>query len=212
MRTAAPARLPPTNPPDHTTETPHAQTHTHTQTGKGAMQDGANGDDMEIRVPAGTIIRLKDASEDEPPLAELLKPGERALLLVGGRGGRGNLSFKTGKNTAPAFAEKGEGGQEKYIDLELKVRAPVGAGGRCGCWVATLCAWESLPVGMQAHVRMQARACRLVHAGSCMQARACMLVHTGSCMQTQLACSHAHASSRPIRPLHTPPCAALVQP
>lgn len=85
------------------------------------MQDGANGEDFLIRVPAGTIIRRKDAGEGEPPLAELLQPGQRALLLVGGRGGRGNLSFKTGKNTAPAFAERGEAGQEDYIDLELKV-------------------------------------------------------------------------------------------
>lgn len=89
--------------------------------GQGAMRDGANGEDMEIRVPLGTIIRVKDAEEGEAPLAELLQPGQRALLLVGGRGGRGNLSFKTGKNTAPAFAERGEGGQEIYVDLELKV-------------------------------------------------------------------------------------------
>ncbi|KAI8468676.1 MAG: GTP1/OBG-domain-containing protein [Monoraphidium minutum] len=94
--------------------------------GKGAMQDGANGDDLEIRVPLGTIIRRKDADEADPPLAELLIQGQRALLLVGGRGGRGNLSFKTGKNTAPAFAERGEAGREEYVDLELKVVADVG--------------------------------------------------------------------------------------
>jgi GTP-binding protein len=46
--------------------------------------------------------------QDEPPLAELLKPGDRALLLVGGRPGRGNESFKTHSNTAPTFAECGE--------------------------------------------------------------------------------------------------------
>lgn len=94
--------------------------------GSGSMCDGANGEDLEIPVPLGTIIRRKGAEEGDPPLAELLTHGQRALLLVGGRGGRGNLSFKTGRNTAPAFAEKGEAGQEEYVDLELKVVADVG--------------------------------------------------------------------------------------
>jgi GTP-binding protein len=93
------------------------------------MRDGANGGDLEVRVPAGTIIRARDAAEGDPPLAELLAPGQRALLAVGGRGGRGNLSFKTGRNTAPAFAEKGEAGVELYVDLELKVWGGVGGFG-----------------------------------------------------------------------------------
>jgi GTP-binding protein len=62
--------------------------------------------------------------EGEPPLAELLQPGQTALLQVGGRGGRGNHTFKTRLNTAPAIAEKGEAGGEVWLDLELKV-------GRC---------------------------------------------------------------------------------
>ena len=94
--------------------------------GQGSQCDGANGDDLEVKVPPGTIIRRRGAAEDEPPLAELLEPGQRALLLVGGRGGRGNLSFKTGRNTAPAFAERGEAGREEWVDLELKVVADVG--------------------------------------------------------------------------------------
>lgn len=61
--------------------------------------------------------------EDEPAVAELLQPGQKALLLVGGRGGRGNHSFKTRLDTAPAIAEKGEAGVEEWLDLELKVRA-----------------------------------------------------------------------------------------
>ncbi len=63
-----------------------------------------------------------DADEDDPPLAELITAGQRALLVPGGRGGRGNNSFKTGRNTAPAMAEKGEAGGEMFVDLELKVR------------------------------------------------------------------------------------------
>lgn len=47
-------------------------------------------------------------AQDDPPLAELLSAGDKALLLVGGRPGRGNESFKTHDNTAPAIAETGE--------------------------------------------------------------------------------------------------------
>ena len=54
------------------------------------------------------------------------RPGDKALLIVGGRGGRGNHSFKTSRNTAPTLAEKGEEGVEVWVDLELKVVADVG--------------------------------------------------------------------------------------
>lgn len=66
---------------------------------------------------------VADLQEDEAPLAELLQHGQTALLQVGGRGGRGNTSFKTRLNTAPAFAERGEAGGEQWLDLELKVCA-----------------------------------------------------------------------------------------
>ncbi|GFR45678.1 hypothetical protein Agub_g7092 [Astrephomene gubernaculifera] len=94
--------------------------------GQGSNCDGANAEDLLVPVPAGTIIRRKDAEEDEPPLAELLRPGERALLATGGRGGRGNFSFKTARERAPTIAEKGEKGEELWVDLELKVVADVG--------------------------------------------------------------------------------------
>jgi GTP-binding protein len=64
--------------------------------------------------------------QDEAPLAELVEAGEKALLLVGGRGGRGNYSFKTARNNAPTIAEKGEEGAEMWVDLELRVVADVG--------------------------------------------------------------------------------------
>jgi GTP-binding protein len=69
------------------------------------------------------------AQEDEPTVAELLQPGQKALLSVGGRGGRGNHSFKTRLNTAPTIAEKGEAGVEEWFDLELKVSSC------CRLWV-----------------------------------------------------------------------------
>ncbi|PNW77357.1 hypothetical protein CHLRE_10g433100v5 [Chlamydomonas reinhardtii] len=94
--------------------------------GQGSNCEGADAEDLIVPVPAGTIIRRKDAEEDEPPLAELLKPGEKALLAVGGRGGRGNFSFKTSRDRAPTIAEKGEKGEELWVDLELKVVADAG--------------------------------------------------------------------------------------
>eukprot|EP00798_Chlamydomonas_sp_ICE-L_P000270 gene270-4016_t len=94
--------------------------------GQGSQLIGANAPDLFIPVPPGTIIRLKGAGEGEAPLAELLKDGDKALLLVGGRGGRGNESFKTSLNNAPAIAENGEKGKEAWVDLELKVVADVG--------------------------------------------------------------------------------------
>lgn len=51
-----------------------------------------------LQVPPGTILYRRDAGENETPVAELVLPGERALLAGGGRGGRGNASFKTGRN------------------------------------------------------------------------------------------------------------------
>ena len=94
--------------------------------GTGSQMHGADAEDLLIHVPPGTIIRRKEAQEAEAPLAELVRPGDKALLIVGGRGGRGNESFKTARNTAPTLAERGEAGVEAWVDLELKVVADVG--------------------------------------------------------------------------------------
>ena len=64
--------------------------------------------------------------QGEPPLAELIHEGEKALLLVGGRGGRGNTVFKTARNNAPTLAERGEKGPEAWVELELRVVADCG--------------------------------------------------------------------------------------
>ncbi len=94
--------------------------------GMGSDCHGAAGKDLVIKVPPGTIIRRAKASKDEPPLAEILREGERALLAVGGRGGRGNLAFKSSQNNAPTLAEYGEVCSEVWLDVELRLVADVG--------------------------------------------------------------------------------------
>jgi GTP-binding protein len=91
--------------------------------GMGKDRHGKNGEDLTILVPVGTIIR--DAETDEV-MADLTKPGERILLLKGGRGGQGNARFATSTNKAPKFAQPGEPGEERWLRLELKLMADVG--------------------------------------------------------------------------------------
>ena len=89
--------------------------------GKGANKDGYNGEDVILRVPLGTIIK-----QDGAVVADLSKEGERYCAAKGGRGGRGNLSFKTRFCTAPRIREKGAPGEKVSLDLELKLLADVG--------------------------------------------------------------------------------------
>jgi GTP-binding protein len=91
--------------------------------GQGSDMHGAGGKDTTVKVPPGTIVRARDTGE---PLAELVKAGDKVRLAAGGRGGRGNLAFKSSRNTAPAIAEFGEKGEELWVDLELKLVADVG--------------------------------------------------------------------------------------
>lgn len=94
--------------------------------GQGSDMHGAGGKDTIIKVPPGTIIKRRDADPGEPPVGEIMNEGDRVLLAAGGRGGRGNLAFKTARNNAPALAEFGEKGQEMWVDLELRLVADVG--------------------------------------------------------------------------------------
>lgn len=94
--------------------------------GGGSNMTGANAEDLVIKVPPGTVIRAKGAAEEEVPLAEVVHSGDTALLMTGGRGGRGNASFKSGWNKAPQIADLGEEGRESWLELELKLVADVG--------------------------------------------------------------------------------------
>ncbi|KAK9834951.1 hypothetical protein WJX84_007503 [Apatococcus fuscideae] len=93
--------------------------------GSGSNKHGASGKDTVITVPPGTVVRRNDDGDVEV-IAELLHAGQRALLATGGRGGRGNASFKTAADNAPTMSEHGEKGQEMWLDLELKLVADVG--------------------------------------------------------------------------------------
>jgi len=91
--------------------------------GQGGLKTGRNGEDTIILVPCGSIIKDYESGKI---LAELLKDGDEAIVLKGGRGGKGNNHFKTSTNQAPRSAQPGEQGEEKTILVELKLIADVG--------------------------------------------------------------------------------------
>lgn len=103
--------------------------------GGGANKTGAGGDDLRIPVPPGTVVRDAETGEI---IADLTHPGQEALVVKGGRGGRGNAAFKSARNKAPRIAENGEPGQERWLELELKLVADVGIVGAPNAGKSTL--------------------------------------------------------------------------
>ena len=99
---------------------PHraAQNGTH---GKGKRMHGASGADLLVAVPEGTSVR----DQAGVVLADLVEAGDRWEAAEGGRGGRGNARFLSNRRRAPAFAEQGEVGEERWLRLELKLMADV---------------------------------------------------------------------------------------
>ncbi len=91
--------------------------------GGGSDKTGANGNDMSIAVPLGTIARDGETGEI---LADLVREGQEILVVRGGRGGRGNAAFKSSRNNAPRVAENGESGEAVWLELEMKIVADVG--------------------------------------------------------------------------------------
>ena len=91
--------------------------------GRGADCYGAGGEDIELRMPVGTVIVDSGTGER---LADLVSHGQRALLARGGKGGLGNLHFKSSINRAPREFTNGEPGEHRSLQLELRVLADVG--------------------------------------------------------------------------------------
>src|SRR5215204_2990344 len=86
--------------------------------GRGSRQHGKAGQDLTIAVPPGTLVRADDGLT-----ADLVRAGDMAMVARGGRGGLGNTHFATSTNRAPRIAQKGEPGEERWLNLELKTIA-----------------------------------------------------------------------------------------
>lgn len=93
------------------------------ESGGRQQSTGASGKDIVIEVPLGTIATHADSGE---LIGEISEHGQTVMLLKGGRGGQGNVHFKTSTNQAPRYAQPGEEGEEFYVVLELKLLADVG--------------------------------------------------------------------------------------
>ncbi|MFL5496753.1 MAG: Obg family GTPase CgtA, partial [Gemmatimonadales bacterium] len=103
--------------------------------GRGKTQTGASSPDIFLPVPPGTVVR--DAETDNL-IGEVLFPGDTLLVARGGRGGRGNARFATSTHQAPREWEPGEEGQERQIELVLKLIADVGLVGEPNAGKSTL--------------------------------------------------------------------------
>ncbi len=90
--------------------------------GSGGNRHGARGDDLDVRVPVGTVVLDHG---DRSQLADLSAHGSRWLAASAGEGGRGNARFLSNRRRAPAFAEQGEFGEQRWLRLELKLLADV---------------------------------------------------------------------------------------
>lgn len=91
--------------------------------GKGKNMHGKDGEDMIINVPVGTVIKDR---ESEEIMVDFDSEGKYQVVARGGRGGLGNAHFATSVRQAPRFAQPGEGGEERWLVLELKLLADVG--------------------------------------------------------------------------------------
>jgi GTP-binding protein len=104
------------------------------ENGRGADQYGKGAEDIILRMPVGTVI----STEDGERLADLATDGARFLVAKGGKGGLGNLHFKSSTNRAPRQFTKGEEGEQRKLKLELKVLADVGLLGMPNAGKSTL--------------------------------------------------------------------------
>ncbi|MCP7472764.1 GTPase ObgE [Listeria monocytogenes] len=95
----------------------------HGEHGMSKSMHGRGAEDLVVKVPQGTIVKDIDTGEI---IADLVAHGQRAVIAKAGRGGRGNKRFATPANPAPELSENGEPGQERNVQLELKVLSDVG--------------------------------------------------------------------------------------
>jgi GTP-binding protein len=103
--------------------------------GSGNNRTGKTGDDLVVHVPPGTVVRDVETSEI---IADLIAPGERVRIAKGGRGGRGNARFVSPTHQAPRRADPGEAGEQRTVELELKLIADIGLVGLPNAGKSTL--------------------------------------------------------------------------
>jgi len=103
--------------------------------GQGKQKTGKKGDNVVIEIPPGTLVT--DVGTQEV-IKDFVEPGDTLVIAKGGRGGQGNLRFKTSTNRAPRFAQPGESGQTLILNLELKLLADVGIVGLPNAGKSTL--------------------------------------------------------------------------
>jgi GTP-binding protein len=105
------------------------------QGGAGRNKTGRSGDDLEVRIPCGTVVNDVDTGET---ICDLTEAGQRQKVAEGGRGGLGNTRFKSSVNRAPRQTTQGTQGEGRHLALELKVLADVGLLGMPNAGKSTL--------------------------------------------------------------------------
>ncbi|MBI2857527.1 MAG: GTPase ObgE [Chloroflexi bacterium] len=94
--------------------------------GRGKKKHGKEGKDLVLGVPVGTVVWHKTSEDRQELVEDLEQPGQQIIIARGGKGGWGNIHFVSSTNQTPRIAQKGQGGEEKALVLELRLIADVG--------------------------------------------------------------------------------------